>query len=305
MDDSRELCRSNYANIIQRMIENATGIGHVTDDNVYQQRNQVNKPLMQLIVRDVMLPESQIVGFENLVELQHLAQKKRPCLILMEHWSNFDIPCFFELLEGKGEPGKRVADSIVAVAGIKLNETSKLVLAFTEIFTRVVLFPPRYVENIIDPKKRKDVTRRTTRLNLAAIKSLMRLRKEGKIILVFPTGTRYRPWDPSTGRGLREIDSYLKSYSYLVTVAINGNTLLPNPNDNMQEDFLRKDIMIYSVSSIRKCSEFRHEAHKMRVGNPDPKQQVADRVMTTLAAQHEETEKKRITLLQAAAQRLS
>src|SRR5208283_2592052 len=148
MNDYRELCRSDYANIIYTMVENSRGVEDVTATNVYQQSKLVNKPLMQLIVRDVMLPGSQIEGFENLVDLQQLAQKKRPCLILMEHWSNFDIPCLFELLEGRGKPGKRVADSIVAVAGIKLNETSKLVLAFTEIFTRVVLFPPRYVENI-------------------------------------------------------------------------------------------------------------------------------------------------------------
>ena len=59
----------------------------------------------------------------------------------MEHYSNFDLPCFTQLLERCGAPYQEVADSVVAVAGVKLNEESKLVLAFTEVFTRVVLYP--------------------------------------------------------------------------------------------------------------------------------------------------------------------
>ncbi len=66
-------------------------------------------------------------------------------------------------------------------------------------------------------------------MNIAAMKMLKTLRKEGKLILVFPSGTRYRPWDPSTARGLKEIDTYLKFYSRMVLISINGNTLLPNP----------------------------------------------------------------------------
>jgi hypothetical protein len=300
MDMPVELENSTYCEIIRTMIENSTGATMVTDKNVYQEGNPTNKPLLQAIVKDLMLPGSQILGFPHLVELHQLAQKKKHCLILMEHYSNFDIPCLYELLESHGEEGKRIADSIVSVAGVKLNEESRLVLAFTEVFTRVVLYPSRSVEGIMDPKQRKEAEKRRAKINIAAIKALMRLRREGRIILVFPTGTRYRPWDPSTGRGLKEINSYLKSYSYMVTVAINGNTLLPNPNGNMNADFPQKDVMVYTVSPVQKCGEFRRGAMKSCTADHDPKQHVADRVMNALAELHEQTEKIWLTLRESA-----
>jgi 1-acyl-sn-glycerol-3-phosphate acyltransferase len=299
MNDKIELDRSQFAQTIRRMIGNSQGDRVVTEKNVYQEGNPSNKPLMREIVTDLMLPGSQIIGFENLAELHQLAQRKKPCLILMEHFSNFDIPCLYELLERRGPEGKHVADAIVSVAGVKLNETGSLVLAFTEIFTRVVLYPSRSMDNIMDPKERKEALKRRAKLNMAAMKALMKLRKDGRIILVFPTGTRYRPWDPSTGRGLKEINSYLKFYSYMVNIAINGNTLLPNPNGNMEEDFPNKDVMIYTVSPVTRCAEFRREALKTRNGEKDPKQHVADQVMAALAALHEQTEKIRRPLLDA------
>ena len=106
----------------------------------------------------------------------------------MEHYSNFDLPCFYELLERCGEAYREVADSIVSVAGVKLNEESKLVLAFTEVFTRVVLYPSRGIEAITDDEERHEAEKRRARINIAAMKMLNSLRKEGKLILVFPSG---------------------------------------------------------------------------------------------------------------------
>jgi glycerol-3-phosphate O-acyltransferase len=291
------LNRSRYAGIINQMIENSTGAPLVTEDNVYQEARPANKPLVHEIVKDLILPGSRIVGRENLLELRRLAKKKKPCLILMEHYSNFDLPCFFELLERCGEDFRDVADAIVAVAGVKLNEESKLVLAFTEVFTRVVLYPSRGIESIEDPEKRRGAEKRRAKLNIAAMKRLMSLRKEGKLILVFPSGTRYRPWDPSTARGLKEIDTYLKFYSYMVTVAVNGNTLLPNPQGSMDEDFPTRDIMIYTISRVQKCSAFRRQALKSREHDEEPKQYVADAVMSALAKLHARTEKARERLV--------
>jgi hypothetical protein len=291
------LNRGKFTEIIGRMVANSTGVPIVTEDNVYQEGKPANKHLVQEIVRDLLLPGSRIIGRENLSELHRLAQKKKHCLILMEHYSNFDLPCFYELLERCGDEFREIADSIVAVAGVKLNEESKLVLAFTEVFTRVVLYPSRGIESIADPKERHDAEKRRSRINIAAMKKLMSLRREGKLILVFPSGTRFRPWDPSTARGLKEIDTYLKFYSHMVTVAINGNTLVPNREGAMDEDFPTKDVMIYTVSQVRKCSEFRRQALKGRDHEEDPKQHVADAVMAALARLHERTEKARQRLL--------
>jgi len=297
MNQESALNNSKYLDIIRKMIDSSTGSPMVTEKNVYQEGNPTNKQLVREIVQDVMLPGSRIIGREHLSELHHLAQRRKACLILMEHYSGFDIPCFYELLERGNEETRKVADSIVSVAGVKLNETSKLVLAFTEVFTRVVLYPPRSLRSITDPRQRREAEQRRARINIAAMKMLNALRKQGRLILVFPSGTRYRPWDPSTGRGLREMDSYLKFYSYMVIIAVNGNCLIPNPNESMDEDFLAKDVMIYTVGPVRKCSEFRREALRDRSHIEDPKQHVADRVMGNLRQLHERTELARMRLL--------
>jgi len=293
MSEPDMLNHSKYSAIIEQMIANSTGAPVVTEDNVYQVGKPANKPLLKEIVRDLLLPGSRIVGRENLLELHRLAQKKKPCLVLMEHYSNFDLPVFCELLEAAGEGYREVADAIVAVAGVKLNEESPLVLAFTEVFTRVVLYPSRGIESIEDPKARREAEKRRAKINIAALKMLTSLRREGKLILVFPSGTRYRPWDPSTAKGLKEMDTYLKFYSYMVLVAINGNTLLPNPKGSMGEDFPNQDVMIYTVSRVQKCSEFRRHALKGREHEEDPKQHVADSIMTSLGTIHQRTEKAR------------
>jgi hypothetical protein len=83
----------------------------------------------------------------------------------------------------------------------------------------------------------------------------------------------------------------------MVQVAVNGNCLLPNPNDCMDEDFVAKDVMIYTVSAVRKCSEFRREALRGRSHLEDSKQRVADRVMASLRRLHDRTEQARMRLL--------
>ena len=153
MSDQSGLNQSKFTPLIDRMIANSTGAPVVTEENVFQLGKPANKPLVQEIVEDLLLPGSRIIGRENLLALQELARRKKPCLILMEHYSNFDIPCFFELLDRCGKEYREAADAIVSVAGVKLNEESKLVLAFTEVFTRVVLYPSRGLEAIRDARE--------------------------------------------------------------------------------------------------------------------------------------------------------
>jgi glycerol-3-phosphate O-acyltransferase len=297
MLDPEMLNHSKFTPLIHRMIANSTAAPLVTEENVFQPGKPANKPFLKQIMGELLLPGSRIVGKENLLELHQLAHRKKHCLVLMQHFSNFDIPCFYELLERLGGNYREVAEAIVSVAGVKLNEESKLVLAFTEVFTRVVLYPSRGLEAIKDARERHAAEKRRARLNIAAMKMLNSLRKEGRLILVFPSGTRYRPWDPSTARGLKEIDTYLKFYSHMVLVSINGNTLVPNPSGGMDEDYPTKDLMIYTVSPVRRCSEFRRQALKNRVHEEDAKQHVADSVMAALRRLHDRTEKARLKFL--------
>ena len=57
------------------------------------------------------------------------------------------------------------------------------------------------------------------------MRALDRVRKEGQAVLVFPSGTRYRPGKPETKKGVREIDSYIRLSDVMMLVSINGNCL--------------------------------------------------------------------------------
>ena len=292
-----------FRKIVSQMAKNATSENEViTESNVYQEGRPDNKPLMKQIIHELMLPGSRINGFENLAELSRRSGARESCLILMEHYSNFDIPCFYELLEQRGDPGEEISRRIVSVAGTKLNEESRFVRAFTEIFTRVVIVAGRAMPGSGDPERQRAENERRNRINTAALKKLIGLRKAGRIILVFPTGTRYRPWDPSTGRGLKEVDSYIKSYKNMVLIAINGNILLPNPA-GMDADEAAPDLMSYTVSQVYDCRQYRDRALAGVPAEKDPKQHVVDTVMDELRRMHAEAEGPRRALLERSASR--
>ncbi len=292
-----------FRNIVSQMAKNSTpGNDVITEDNVYQEGKPQNKPLMKQIIHELLLPGSRINGFENLMELNRRSAARESCLILMEHYSNFDIPCLYELLEERGSAGEEICSRIVSVAGTKLNEESHRVRAFTEIFTRVVIVAGRSGKGIDNPERLREENARRSRINLAALKKLIRLRKSGRVILVFPTGTRYRSWDPSTGKGLKEVDSYVKSYKNMVLIAINGNILPPN-QAGMDADVAAPDILFYTASPVHDCRQYRDRALAAVPPDTNPKQHVVDTVMAELQRMHGQAEEQRRLLLDQSANR--
>ena len=183
------------------------------------------------------------------------------------------------------------------MAGLKLNEDSALVRSFTRIFTRVVIFPDSSLRKITDPKELEIALDRKQRINSAAFRELYRLRKSGRLIIVYPTGTRFRPWDPSTGRGVKEVDSYIRYFKYMVLVSINGNTLRLSPNDEMQEDIPARDVMMYTFSPIYLCKKYRKDSLESLGPKEDPHQHVIDSVMDELRTMHDRTEQERQIVL--------
>jgi 1-acyl-sn-glycerol-3-phosphate acyltransferase len=276
--------------------------GHavVSDKNVYQVGNADVLRHIDSIVSENLLPGSRVDGMDRLDELLAAAEAGEPCLLLLEHYSNFDLPVFHYLLRQEGERGKAVADALMAIAGIKLNETNPVVLAFTEAYTRLVIYPSRSIEIIKekykDPKELVAEVMRSSTINRAAMHELAHLKKTGKLVLVFPSGTRFRPWDPSTKKGVREIDSYIKSFSKMALVAINGNILRFGSNEGtMEDDLICQDRVVYTVGPIIDCGPFReavkHE-HRLR---DDKKQAIVDEIMVQLDRIHEAAEKGRLS----------
>jgi glycerol-3-phosphate O-acyltransferase len=217
----------------------------------------------------------------------------------MEHYSNFDLPVFHYLLRQEGEEGKKLASDIVAIAGIKLNEENPAVNAFTRAYTRIVIYPSRSMqiirEKLTDPIELYQEMKRSISINRAAMRALEGAKHNSKMILVFPAGTRYRPWDPSSKRGVREIASYIKSFSKFCLVSINGNILRLNPSGAMEDDILQRDRIIYNVSPVHDNKEFLNSVRYDLRFLEDKKQAIVDTVMDLLEDMHYEVENRRFS----------
>jgi glycerol-3-phosphate O-acyltransferase len=284
-----------YREHVMRMMSHSRAQQEVAEHNVFQEGNSAILPFIDRIVEENLLPVSEIRHLERLVELLEAAQRGEPCLLLFEHYSNFDLPVLHLLLRKSGEKGAAVAAALVAVAGIKLSEDNPVVAAFSEAYTRLVIYPSRSIEilkqKMKDPKELVAELMRSMTVNRNAMKTLAEIKKQGRLVLVFPSGTRFRAWDPETGKGVREIDSYVKSFSKMCFVSINGNILRLNPSGDMTEDLLCEDRVVFDVSEVTSCDEFRNRVKHEHRHLEDKKQAVADAIMAELAKLHAEVEK--------------
>jgi len=282
-----------------RMMAVSQGQAVVSDKNVHQKGNPDILPFIDSIIAENLLPGSGVRGMEHLEELLAASVAGEPCLLLLEHYSNFDLPVLHYLMRQAGPTGVAFANALIAIAGIKLNETNPVVLAFTEAYTRLVIYPSRSLEiiqrNLKDPKELVAEVMRSATVNRAAMKSLAELKRQGNIVLVFPSGTRYRPWEPSTKHGVREIDSYIKSFSKMCFLAINGNILRINDEGGMEDDLICEDRVVYTASPVIDCTTFREQVKHEHRFREDKKQAVADEIMAQLERLHEATEKNRLS----------
>jgi glycerol-3-phosphate O-acyltransferase len=281
--------RETYGDVAQKMVENSRQPHRVDETAIYQESNLENRKLVDGILDDLLLPGSALFHFENLKTLYDYAQAGYSGLILMEHYSNFDVPGLYYFLARESEVGRDIAESVVSVAAMKLNEESRFVLAFTEAYTRIVIFPQRSLDKLQDPEEE----RRARAFNHRAVREMVRCKNEGKLVLMFPTGTRYRPHDPDTKRVLTAVDSYMKSFDYVVFVGIAGNVLLVNPSGEMSEDFPSQDVVTYAVSPPVDSREFRNRYRAAAGPGEDPKQTVARGVEAELQRMHTEAEEHR------------
>jgi glycerol-3-phosphate O-acyltransferase len=286
-----EILSSVFQDIIKEVVSISKPSTHVTEQNVYQTGCEAILPFTDKIIDALVLPGSGIDGMEHLRELMDKAREGKSCLLLLEHYSNLDLPLFSYLLRKEPEHGPEIAAALVAIAGMKLNEASPTVAAFSGAYTRIVIYPSRSLVDLDAEKNRAEIVR-SNAINRAAMKVLLDIKVKGKLILVFPSGTRYRPWDPSTKKGVREIDSYIKSFDYLCPVAING-VLLHVREGDMMDDYVSQDIVRYTAGPVRSCTEFRNAVREKATDSEDKKQACVDAIMVLLEDLHNKAEEKK------------
>jgi glycerol-3-phosphate O-acyltransferase len=270
----------------------------VSEESVFQTGKTELLPFIDKILEEHLLPGSGVEGLEHIEDLLARSGRGESCLMLMEHYSNFDLPAFHYLLRKAGPLGLKLADSVVAIAGIKLNESNPIVSAFADAYTRIIIYPSRSLEiikqNFKDPNKLYHEMRRSMSINRAAMKALGSVKNAGKIILVFPAGTRYRPGNPASKRGVREIASYIKSFDNYMPVAVNGNILRINPFGEMEDDILHSDTVVYSFGSVQKCSDLLAHVKEDHHFREDKKQETVDHIMEELEKMHAKAEERRV-----------
>jgi len=169
-----------YTKIAQELIRNSSIDKIITNKNVYQEGKLINRPIIKNVVNKLLLQGSKINGFENLHELYELSQSGKSCLLLMQHFSNFDIPNFYVLLEQHCEEGKNISQTIISMAGVKLNEENDLVRAFTEAYSRIVIYPSSSLKRFKNKKQIDEAKKKRLKINRAAIWQLYKLRKKGE-----------------------------------------------------------------------------------------------------------------------------
>ncbi|HOV15165.1 MAG TPA: 1-acyl-sn-glycerol-3-phosphate acyltransferase, partial [Spirochaetota bacterium] len=223
-----------------------------TPENVYQPAHKDNRNTLFEIVKTSHLPGSTILGEENIVKLSELASQGKTCIILSQHLSNLDVPSMFVRFYDHPNPKmKDIFEKIIFVAGVKLNETP-LVKLFSEMFSRIVLVP---LSSMAKMKSQEEMDL-AKRINIAATRKLAELRKLGYIFLMYPAGTRYRPWKPETKKGIKETVSYINSFDYFCCCSINGNNMPPKEHEDMTREQFVDDTLVFNFGEIKDSKQY-------------------------------------------------
>lgn len=287
----------HYKHYFGELARLAHAADKIDDTNVYQEWNPGTRKIMDSMVKENLLPGSGLGNRENFLEFLNQLKAGKRGLILMEHYSNMDLPVLCYLLDHDSEEGKDLSSRIVAMAGMKLNEENPMVKAWAEGFTRIVIYPSRSLAAYTNPEEHAAEEAKSRKINMASMRAMDAAKKRGQTILVFPSGTRYRPGKPETKRGLREIDSYLRMFDVMILISTNGNCLRINPEtpNDMLSDLVCKDVILMTASEVIDCKSFRNQVIESLGENPedqgiDPKQSTADKIMELLEKQHDAME---------------
>ncbi|MDR2792224.1 MAG: 1-acyl-sn-glycerol-3-phosphate acyltransferase [Treponema sp.] len=279
--------KERYGHLFGQLSELSRAPAKINEFNVYQEGNPNIRKMMDAMLEENLLPGSRLEGREHFAEFFEQVKAGKRGLFLAEHYSNLDLPAIFYLLEhDESDFGKEIARRIVAISGLKLNEDNPLVRAYTEAFTRIVIYPSRSLAKVTDIEE----ISRGKKINMAAMRAMDTARLNKQIIAVFPSGTRYRPGKPETKRAVREIDSYLRIFDIMILVSINGSCLrLSSDNtEDMLADQVFHDKVIVASGPVMECKPFRKALINGidPASGIDPKQVTSNRIMELLEEQH-------------------
>ena len=203
----------------------------ITPENVYQPGREVGRAELEAFMDNVLAPGSAVEGVQHLDHCLGELEAGRSVLFLPEHRGNLDVPSFAVLLRRSYPRAPEIARRLIYIAGRKLNESSDLIKMFTEKYSRLVIvprrdFPPENPQASEEERAaREEFIQHAARINRAAFRELVRLKKAGHIFVLFPLGGRLKP--DADNVPVRETTSYLHSFDTAYLISMEGNTLPP------------------------------------------------------------------------------
>ena len=226
----------------------------LTHETVLRWANRDIQPIFAAIARRLLLPGSGILGIENLRELIKLAGDGNACLICLNHRSNLDVPTFLALLNDRLQGD--LFDRIIWIAGRKLEEDVGMTSVLVQSFNRVIVTPHGWFRGAHSERR----VREARCINIAAKRSISRMRHKGWVFALFPAGTRTRPNDRSTEEAIAETDSYLKLFDYLVLGRIDGCTMPVAMDQDLTHETPMLDRVTIVLGPVERTSQFRLDA---------------------------------------------
>ncbi len=287
-----------FFHLIQSMVQDSRYMQNIEQD-VFQPHNEKNQKNLMTIVGKLLQPKSAIVNVEHLEKMSNLLKKGKSCLLLPEHFSNFDYPSLFYLSQ-KNSTIAPMFQNTICMAAAKLNTESKIVLAFSEAVNRIMIHSPREKEKIQN-RCTTEEQRKLELLNQRGLKKMLEYKNKGHAILMFPAGTRYRNHEPKSRQALQQVASFIKRFDYFCLIGIAGNVLIINPNTNtiMRQDIVRKDTLIYLVDEVQESKKFLNSMQKkdLSASSLQFKNRVAEKITNSLMELHEKAEAIRAPLI--------
>ena len=95
----KKTIREAYADFFKALSLNSVAAAKIDSSNVYQLANPKNRKLMDKLVEDNLLPESHLENVENFLDFYNQVKSGKSGLILMEHYSNTDLPALLYMLD--------------------------------------------------------------------------------------------------------------------------------------------------------------------------------------------------------------
>ncbi|UPA16196.1 1-acyl-sn-glycerol-3-phosphate acyltransferase [Borrelia coriaceae] len=220
-------------------------------NNSYHEADSVSRSLVDTMIKRLLKTNSTIVGIQNIVSLYEKCKSGKSSIILMEHYSNFDFPCFQFLLNKMD--CKEVSEHIIPIAGVKLFKDNLLIKSLSLGYSVIFIYPPHAFIGVDH-----ETVRERRIFNANSMRCIADKKNSGYIILIFPTATRYRKNRPETKKIISEMANYFKLFDYFIMVGINGNILEISSDEDMSCDVFKEDILVYNATEILDVIEYKN-----------------------------------------------